>query len=173
MTKKKQGQVVSQQKRERPIEEQDRVMDSLDEIEAHAKSRIKEGQVASLGRKLNLEWSHKDPDFEYYWFIDGENQQTPHDAVYAGWEFERHGHGSIRGQKVVKSKHGITHYLMRMPNDMYKERKEIYNREVNKKDSDLLKLSPREYGGDSKELGKGKAVKQEFVDNPEISPLMS
>ena len=166
----KQGK--NQDKRQRPIEEQDRVMDTLDELEAQAKGMIAAGNIATLGRKLNLEWSHKDPNFEYYFFIDGDNQQTPADAVFAGWEFERYSQGSIRGEKVIKSKHGVTHYLMKLPIKLYKERKDAYNQEVNKKDRDLLELSPREYGGDSKEIGKGKAVRQEFVDNPDISPLM-
>lgn len=163
---------MKQNKRKRPLEEQDQVLDSLDELEQQAKSRIAEGHIASLGRKLNLEWSQKNPDFEYYWFVDGENQQTPADAVFAGWEFERFQHGSMKGEKVVKSKHGVTHYLMRMPNELYKERKAVYNKEVNKKDRDLLELSSREYAGDSKEIGKGKAVKQKFSDNPDITPLM-
>lgn len=163
---------IQPEKRQRPLEEQDRLLDTLDELEAQAKIKISEGTIASLGRKLNLEWSHKNPDFEYYWFIDGENQQTPADALFAGWEFERFHQGSIRGEKVIKSKHGVTHYLMRMPNDMYKEKKAKYALEVNKKDKDLLEVGEREYAGDSKEIGKGKAVKQEFVDNPDISPLM-
>ena len=163
---------MSTQKRQRPVEEQDRVLDTLDELEAQAKGRIAGGTIETLGRKLNLEWNHKKPNFNYYWFVDGDNQQTPADAVFAGWEFERFENGSMRGDKVIKKKHGVTHYLMRMPSGMYDELKKVYNTEVNRKDQDLLELSGREYGGDSKELGKGKAVSQKFVDNPDISPLM-
>jgi len=164
--------MMSKNKRERPIEDRDRVVDTLDELEAQAKGRIAEGNTTTLGRKMNLEWSHKQPGFNYYWFVDGDNQQTPADAVFAGWEFERHQHGSIRGDKVIKKKHGVTHYLMRMPSELYEDLKKVYNTEVNRKDRDLLSLSNREYGGESKELGKGKAVQQEFVDSPDISPLM-
>ncbi len=164
--------MTGNKKRQRPIEEQDRIVDSLDELEAQAKTRIAGGEISTLGRKMNLEWSHKDPKFEYYWFVDGDNQQSPAEAVFAGWEFERFQYGSVKGDKVIKKKHGVTHYLMRMPVDMYNERKDAYNKEVNRKDKDLLELSSREYGGDSDKQGKGKAVQQEFVENPDISPLM-
>lgn len=166
----------NQQKRERPIEDRDRVLDSLDEIELQAKKRISSGDISSLGKKLNLEWGHKDPNFRYYWFIDGEHQQSPRDALFAGWEFERfeHGseHGGEKGEKVVKSKHGEKNYLMKIPKELYKVKEDEYYRRVNEKDRDLNKLSDREYAGESKELGKGKAVVQTFVDNPDVNPLM-
>lgn len=174
MSKQKKNKPDSQVevKRERPLEHQDRIVDTLDDLEAQARTRIAAGHRTTLGRKMNLEWSHMKDNFNYYWFVDGDNQQTPHDAVFAGWEFERFEHGSMRGDKVIKRKHGVTHYLMRMPSELYDELKNVYNKEVNRKDRDLLELSAREYGGDSKEMGKGKPVQQKYVDNPEISPLM-
>jgi len=159
-------------KRERPIEDQDRVLDTLDALEEQARKQISEGNVSNLGKKLNLEWSHKDPDFVYYWFEDGSNQQTPADALFAGWEFERFKHGRLKGEKVIKSKHGEKLYLMMTPKELYKTKEDEYYRQVNKKDRDLNALNSREYGGDSKEIGKGKAVTQKFVDNPDVNPLM-
>jgi len=57
------NKTIKSQQRQRPLEEQDRVLDSLDEIEQLAKVKVADGQITSLGRKMNLEWSHKKVGF--------------------------------------------------------------------------------------------------------------
>lgn len=173
MKNKQNKQQVEVSERQRPVEEQDRVLDSLDELELHAKQLVKSGTVATLGTKLNLEWNHKKPGFEYYWFVDGNNQMSPSDAVYAGWTFERSEHGQERGQKIIKKKGESTSYLMMLPINLHQEREKAYNIEVNNKDRALLQVGEREYAGDSKETGKGNVLDQQRYVDPEISPLMS
>ena len=59
--------------RKRPVADQDKVMDTLDQMEAAAKARIAETGRAVVGRRDQLEWANKDPDFHYCWVTDSQS----------------------------------------------------------------------------------------------------
>ncbi len=153
-------------KRQRPIEDKDRIVDSLDEMEQQAKGRIKEKGRANLDRSMNLDWSDKDPDFFYYWVTDADTAAVkPPQLLQAGYEFVRMEHGSNSGNKVIKrGRDGTNSYLMRIPMEWHLESQQRAQDEITRKEGDLNRLSGNQYGGDSKEKGEGKAVSQEYVE---------
>ena len=159
--------------RGRPAADKDKVLDTLDEMEQAAKSRIAENGRAATGRKDHLEWKDKDPDFHYVWVTDSNKAiHTPQDLLEMGYTFTRHEHGPYKGDRVEKrERSGTTIYLMQVPLDVYNEIQEGYESKNRRKEADLLRLKDNEYAGDSKEVGKGKAVSQKYVEAGH-SPLM-
>ena len=160
---------MSTSKRARPTDAQPQQsqLDTLDQLEQRAKERLASDGRAPLTGSLNLSWSDKHPDYHYYWHSDSDNiKLTFDDLLNNGYEFVRHGFGAQIGQKVVKKRGATTNYLMRIPNKLHDEHQAAMRAEIARKEIDLNQVGSREYGGDSKELGKGTAVKAGYTESP-------
>lgn len=153
--------------RGRPPQDQGKALDTLDEIEQLAKSRIKADGRASLQGKLQLNWSDKDPDYHYFWASDAEKTPLPLQSLLeAGYEFNRYSTGMHKGEKIVKASKGCKLYLMRIPVELHQENMSQHANRVNLTEKQLLGLGEREYAGDSKELGKGAAISANYTESP-------
>lgn len=152
--------------------EQERKMDTLDEMEQRAAQNIKSGQRISLSPKLKLEWNDVEKGFNYQWATDSEtypiNLQQMMDA---GYTFVRFKHGGLAGEKIIKHSKGCNLYLMRCPDEYFQKDQEQKHKKSIALHQQIMQVGKREYAGESKELGKGKPVTLTMGENPEPNPI--
>lgn len=154
--------------RQRPPQDQGKEIDSLDEIEQRAKARIKEsGQRAPLAGKLKLEWADQEEGFHYFWASDAESTPIPiQDLLESSYEFVRYKHGVHASEKVIKNSKGCKLYLMRITVELHEENMRLQRATIDEVEKNLHEVGVREYGGDSKELGKGTPIAAGYTKSP-------
>ena len=168
MTEVKKGRGRPPQERS----EQERKMDTLDEMEQRASKRVKGGQRISLSPKLKLEWNDVEEGFNYQWASDSETYPINlQQMVDAGYTFVRFKHGGLAGEKVIKHSKGCNLYLMRCLDEYFQQDQAEKHKKSIQLHKDIMEVGSREYAGDSKELGKGKPVTLSIGENPEPNPI--
>tara|TARA_R110000803_G_scaffold115793_5_gene184353 strand:- start:1895 stop:2380 length:486 start_codon:yes stop_codon:yes gene_type:complete len=153
--------------RGRPPEHKGKEVDSLDELEQQAKNRISTDGRAHLSGKLKLEWRDQDPSYHYSWASNSEGSSNGiQDYLESGYEFVRKTTGTQAGEKVIVNSKGCLLYLLRIPVKLHEENMRIQRDKINGTEQMLLDVGDREYAGDSKELGKGSAIKAGYTESP-------
>ena len=162
--------------RKRPIKDQgDAILKStiLDEMENAAQNRISEGRRVPLAPKLKLDWSNQQEGYNYQWATDSETYPISlQQMCESGYTFVRHENGGLAGQHVIQHSKGCNLYLMRCEDKFYKEDQKAKHAKSLAQYSQITEVGDREYGGSSKETGKGKVNELSFQETPDAIGLM-
>lgn len=157
--------------RKRPLHEQgdnEIKMTVLDELEQAAQKRITGGKRIPLAAKLKLEWTNQEEGYNYQWATDSAGYPiTLQQMLESGYTFVRHGFGQLTGQAVIQHSKGCKLYLMRCENKYFEEDQAIKHEKAIAQHKQITQVGDREYGGDSKELGKGKVASLSFKETPQ------
>lgn len=162
--------------RKRPLTDQgEKVLKTsfLDDMEKLGNERVEAGQRVPLAPKLKLEWSNQQPGYNYQWASDSETYPISLQQMCdSGYTFVRHENGGLKGQPVVQHSKACNLYLMRCEDKYYKEDQEAKHAKSLAQYSQITEVGGREYGGNSKETGKGKVNELSFQETPDAINLM-